>query len=342
MASTRNWTVQSLVAAAAVAMFAGDPALAQSVSAPPAPPPAAHGDPRAQTLARMLKPITVEFTDARLEDIMAFIADVTGAPIDPKWVDDSTSGDGLDREQTMSLKVANIPAIDLVERVLEKAQGDAFSGNTWQLARSGELEVGPRSRLNRTTYLRVYDINDLLFDMPSFTQFPALDLDSVLNQREGGGAGSIFQNEEQDRGERESRQQRTQQIVELITTIVEPDQWLDNGGDAASIREYNGTLLVQAPDYVHRQIDGYPFWPSSQPRARGGGRYFTGAVGVQNSQRVGTSTQSVSGGTGGGGAGGAQNRTAPAGPPPRSGGQGAAPANPAGAPTPPAGGSGKP
>ena len=40
---------------------------------------------------------------------------------------------------------------------------------------------------------------------------------------------------------------------------VEPDAWIDNGGDAASIRFYQGVLIVRAPDYVQRQIGGYPF-----------------------------------------------------------------------------------
>ena len=31
------------------------------------------------------------------------------------------------------------------------------------------------------------------------------------------------------------------------------------GGDAASIRYYQGVLIVRAPDYIHRQIGGYPF-----------------------------------------------------------------------------------
>jgi hypothetical protein len=32
-----------------------------------------------------------------------------------------------------------------------------------------------------------------------------------------------------------------------------------NGGEWASIRYHQGTLIVRAPDFVHRQIGGYPF-----------------------------------------------------------------------------------
>jgi hypothetical protein len=51
--------------------------------------------------------------------------------------------------------------------------------------------------------------------------------------------------------------------MQIITQLVEPDQWVDNGGSGGTIRYYNGTLIVNAPDYMHRGIDGYPYWPSN-------------------------------------------------------------------------------
>ncbi|HIC61567.1 MAG TPA: hypothetical protein EYO72_02345 [Marine Group III euryarchaeote] len=42
--------------------------------------------------------------------------------------------------------------------------------------------------------------------------------------------------------------------------FVEPDQWDENGGEC-SIDSYQETLLIRAPDFVHRQIGGYPFDP---------------------------------------------------------------------------------
>ena len=38
--------------------------------------------------------------------------------------------------------------------------------------------------------------------------------------------------------------------------------WTDNGGEGASMHLFNGTLIVNAPDYIHRQINGYSYWPS--------------------------------------------------------------------------------
>ena len=54
---------------------------------------------------------------------------------------------------------------------------------------------------------------------------------------------------------------------------IEPDAWQVNGGDAASIRYYQGTLIVRAPDYIQRQLGGYPFVvrPMSSSMSSGNG-----------------------------------------------------------------------
>ena len=66
--------------------------------------------------------------------------------------------------------------------------------------------------------------------------------------------------------------------MDIILETIEPDAWLDNGGDAASIRYYEGVLIIRAPDYIQRQIGGYPFAPSrkssapARPRTSAGDR----------------------------------------------------------------------
>ena len=51
------------------------------------------------------------------------------------------------------------------------------------------------------------------------------------------------------------------------------DQELEAEG--GTIRYYNGSLLVNAPDYMHRQIAGYPYWPSYTSRVVKGRRYVS-------------------------------------------------------------------
>lgn len=223
-------------------------------------------DQRARTLRLMMRPVSVELRDTRLEDIMTFIAEVTGAPLDVKWLDDRA--DGLERDAQVSIEVDGVTMLSFLERVLDKAGSAGFTDSTWQLTELGELEVGPKSRLNNSQVLKLYDVNDLLFELPSFTNAPTLDLDSVLDQSQGGGGGgSIFEDEESERDQL-SREEKVAELIDIIINSVEPNEWLDNGGSAASIREYRGTLMVRAPDYIHRQLGGYDFWPSTPRGAR--------------------------------------------------------------------------
>lgn len=219
---------------------------------------------RQQAASLLGKPVTIELTDTRLEDVMTFIRDFSGAQIEPVWRDED-GGAGLDKDQRITVSVTNAPVIVLLERVLAKAETD-FSPATWQFAPGGGggvIEAGPRARLNEQAYLKTYDIQDLLFVIPDFPDAPQLDLDQVLNQGGqgggGGGGGSVLGGDDQQDVEFVPTEQLAQRIIDLITEYVEPEQWQDNGGDGASIRHYSGSLLVRAPDYIHRQLAGYPF-----------------------------------------------------------------------------------
>ncbi|MFG0274628.1 MAG: hypothetical protein ACF8QF_06195 [Phycisphaerales bacterium] len=217
-----------------------------------------QADPRSVTLAHMLKPVTVELADARLEDVIRFIEDASGADLEPVWIDEHPSG--LDPDAEVSIAVRNVEFLTLLERVLDRVD-DEFDAATWQMAPDGLMEVGPRSALNQRTQTHIYDVNDLLYALPSFREVPDLDLGAI---QEGGGGGGQTTQIETEEGERVPRSVRIQDLSNLIQEYIEPDQWVDNGGDAASITEWNGTFIVRAPDYIHRQISGYAFWPSER------------------------------------------------------------------------------
>lgn len=267
-------TRKVLFLTAALALTGGMPALAQP-AATDSGARARSVDPRTDTLDRLLKPITIELTDARLEDVVSFIENFAGIDIRPMWLDERFT-DGLEKDSRLSVKVDEVPVLELVERVLEEVQTD-FAENTWQVNRQGQLEIGPKVRLNRYKERRFYDINDLLFEIPDFASVPELDLDQVLQQSNqggggGGGGGSIFDDEDDEDIAFEDDEDAAQRVMEIIRQFVETEQWQENGGDGGQMRYYNGTIIIQAPDYMHRQINGYPSVPQyrdySAPRVR--------------------------------------------------------------------------
>lgn len=251
------------------------------------------GIPARDTLNRMLKPVTGEFKDQRLEDALKYIAELTGADIEPLWTDEQFTT-GLDKEKQITLKFNGLTALKLMERVLEKASDEGASGGaaTWQLTEGGGMQVGPKSRLNKYKRVEIYDINDLLLVVPDYLNAPQFDLQSVLQSNGGGGGGrSPFRDNNQNSQNKGpggvdhlTRDDRAKELQKLISDLVDTEQWLDNGGEGGSIRYYQGSFIINAADYLHRQINGYPFWPQRQTTygSVGGRRYvsFNGTTSI--------------------------------------------------------------
>ncbi|MGE3107241.1 MAG: hypothetical protein AB7G11_03080 [Phycisphaerales bacterium] len=243
---------------------------------------------KAGTMRLMSRPMTIDFTDTRLEDAIKFITEFTGAEIETHWADGNS--EGLDKDFQVTMKIKSVPALQVLERLLEKAKGD-FSENTWQMTDVGTLECGPKSVLNRSKRLEIYDIHDLLFEIERYDEVPQIDLQSLLQQSQGGGGGggqSPFRDDQQDRQRdrmqlEERARMRAEDLVALITSLVESEQWSDSGGDGGTIRLYQKSIIVNAPDYMHRAIDGYKWWGQGYKAYKvADRRYVSLNMGVEN------------------------------------------------------------
>jgi hypothetical protein len=212
----------------------------------------------ARTLALLTKPITLQVQDTRFEDVVEFLRVTTGATIDIAWISDRHS-EGLDPEALVSVNATGAQALALLLHAAGQAALDDLDGPTWQLDhQSGAIQVGPRSRLNRFKRLEIYDIQDMLFVLPDYKDVPQLNLNSVIRQGQGGGGGGIFQQSTNEQTAY-SPEEEAERIMDILQAVIETDEWIDNGGDGAMVRLYQGSLLVSAPDYIHRQINGYDF-----------------------------------------------------------------------------------
>lgn len=253
--------------------------------------------PERVTIARMLRPITADFQNQPLRSVMDYLIQQTGADLDVLWVDPRT-GAGLDPEQLISLKVQNTPALTVLERVLAMAEDDFGGGNNWQMTEWGAMQAGPTSRLNRFNRVQVYDIQDLLLVIPDYPEVPTIDLQQALQAAQGGGAQSPFQGDQGTDIEQPNRDEQAQEIIDIIQDLVEPEHWIEN--PRASIRHFRGTIIVRAPDYVHRGIAGYPYWPTQrQTTIVEGRRYITMGIDTGISTIDGFGQQPVSAVVGG-------------------------------------------
>lgn len=227
-------------------------------------------DPRRETLMRLSEPMTVGDLDNRFEDVMELIRVRSGADIEVMYIDDRND-EGFDPEWIVDMTVGETTGLELIERLITRANSDLdpITSFEWQMTEYGGIQIGPKERLNRTRQTVVYDIHDLLFEIPSFDNAPEFDLNTVLQSSGGGGGGgSPFTGANNQDQDRESREERAQQIIDLIQNTVEPDEWIDLGGSSATITYLPESLIVTAPDYVHRQISGYRYWPKRLQNAR--------------------------------------------------------------------------
>lgn len=259
-----NMRRTALIAGLAAASLTGL-AHAQFVTQSGVPTRATRTIPQRETAIKLLRPVTVSFQDQRLEDVFNFVKDFTGANIQPLY-EDARNADGLDPDTAITLDVQGVSALQLIEMVLEQAESEfATDGNSWQFTNTGTFEAGPKERLNKHRRVEVYNIADMLIVIPDYTEAPTFDLNSILQSSRGGGGGqSPFQGGNQDdQWDIAPMEERAEDIRLLLTELVEPNQWVDNGGDAASIRYWQGNFIVNAPDYVHRELNGYPWWPAA-------------------------------------------------------------------------------
>ncbi|HYF15435.1 MAG TPA: hypothetical protein VD971_10235 [Phycisphaerales bacterium] len=266
-------------------------------------------DPRRDTVARMLQPVTTEFADTRLEDVMNFIVTTSGADLEVMWADERT-GVGLDKDASISAKSAGGSLLALLERVLERADAASPQGSTstWQMSASGAMQIGPRERLNKFRRVEVYPVGDLLTVTPNYTDAPQFNLQQALQSspgRRGGGGGGGQGPLEQGDGEDPDvlpKGERVDQLRTLLMELVEPEQWVENGGEAATMRYFQDTLIVNAPDYVHRGLNGYSWWPQRAQRVAmaNGRRYVSLQMDTGASRIIGVENVPVTAVTGGG------------------------------------------
>ncbi len=200
--------------------------------------------------------IPASFRDNSLEDVLAFVGTVTNLNVDVDW--DSLAQIGIERDKEITLELREVPARVVLERILEKAQPDAFARAGWAV-NDGVLVVAADEALRKNTFVVIYDIRDLLFQIPDFPDAPRLDLDQVLNQggQGGGGGGSVFGG---DAGDADpvgpTEQELMDRILEILQTNVDFEGWRDNGGETGVIQELNGNLIITNTARNHRDIQG--------------------------------------------------------------------------------------
>ncbi|MEM6507587.1 MAG: hypothetical protein AAF711_19285, partial [Planctomycetota bacterium] len=220
--------------------------------------------------AALRKIVTLNNDNLSLDQVIAFIRDTTGANIAVNWP--ALELVGIDQDSLVTISLSRVPAEQLLRLVLDQVSADAFDDDKAGFTVSeGIVKISTLRDLKSETETRVYDIRDLLVQVPNFSNAPGFDLNDALSNTSsggsgqgttgggggggGGGEGGLFGDDDEDEGEElPSRQELVDQIVELITTTVgDPDEWLD---EESTLTELNGNMIIKTTGDNHRQIIG--------------------------------------------------------------------------------------
>ena len=235
-----------------------------------------------QTRRALSQAIPVDFPNTELAEALDHLREATDVDFNITWP--ALEQAGIHRDTLIDLRLREIEARRALEMVLHQASTNSFDGQAAYAIQDGFVAISTEQDLQRSVDVRVYDIRDLLVEVPNFDDPPTFSLQEVLQRRReqpssgpgfgvgGSGAagsatpgsdrssqrGPVFQNNN-PAGSREqySRELLVEQITSLIRdTVGRQNEWAFYGADGAvsSMRELNGNLIVRTNPTNHSAI----------------------------------------------------------------------------------------
>ncbi|HEX8913879.1 MAG TPA: hypothetical protein VF796_16135 [Humisphaera sp.] len=233
--------------------------------ATPQPSAVAAGDNRAARAALARRMSVPNFKNTPLSAAIDHIRDVTQCNIWVNWK--ALEAAGVNPDTPINIDLRNVTLSKILTTMLAEAGG--ATAISFQV-NDNVIEITTRELADREMVTRIYPIDDLIMEIPSFDNAPDFNLQNTNQGGQsgggggggrggggGGGGGSIFGGNggTQEKEKTKTRDERAQEIIDLIINTVRPDVWKDNGG-TASIRHFNGKLVITAPPSIHELIGG--------------------------------------------------------------------------------------
>lgn len=205
------------------------------------------------------RPAKVNFSQVALEDVINHIRDATKANIHVNWR--ALALLNVTRQTQISITLDNVSVRRLLHAVLDETGAGQLL--TFYVE-DGVIEITTREMADSKLITKVYPVEDMVMEVPNFAG-PSFNLQSTGQTSGGGGGGGgggsgLLSNTNSNvnsniNENRTTKAERAEGLVTLIKETVRPEVWRDNGG-TASIRYFNGHLIVTAPRSVHEALGG--------------------------------------------------------------------------------------
>lgn len=205
-----------------------------------------------QAMATLRQPLPVNFEARRLDNVIDYFRNSTGLNVTVNWP--ALAEIGIEPDAPITLQLEQVPAETALRLVLEQVSALSPQDPVTYSVVDGIVRISTQSSLTRNTEIRVYDIRDMLVQVPTFTNAPQFDLASVVGGG-GGTEGGGLTIQEGEQPEQISREDLVARITTLIQdTVGRQDEWVAYGGDQSSLQELNGQLIVRTTPQNHLSL----------------------------------------------------------------------------------------
>jgi hypothetical protein len=230
-------------------------------------------------LGRMLP--EVKFQGSSLKDCVDFLRDVSGANIHVNWR--ALEAAGINGDTPVNLRLREVSLRKILTTLLNET---GAGGTLTYYVSEGVIEITTSEIADKEMITRVYPVDDLLMEVPDFTDAPNFSLDQQSGGGGGGGGGGgsrggggggggggrggsgssgggsssgggLFGggSSGQTKEKTTTKAERAEALLTMIRETIRPEIWREAGG-TASIRYYNGSLIVTAPRSVQEALGG--------------------------------------------------------------------------------------
>ena len=187
-----------------------------------------------------------------LVDALDFLRDIAGVNIEVDWK--ALEAINISKNAQINLNLHDVSAGKVLSLILSEAgPGDLLTFYVDQ----NVVEITTREIADQKMVTVVYYVLDLLQPNPTF-DYTIQNIGGGSAQVTGGGGGSgtssITQGTQSNTSGK-TMEDKANDLIKLIETVVRPEVWRDNGGQA-SMAFINGNLIVTAPRSVQEAIGG--------------------------------------------------------------------------------------
>lgn len=206
----------------------------------------------------------VIMTEQPLEQVMEWLGELTRINIVVRW--QTLEDNGIDRDAPVSIKARNLRLSQVLWLIMNEVGGSEVK-LAYRI--SGSLLIlSTEEDLSKEMVTKVYDIADLLINVPRASRMASFDVTQGMGQQgagQGGGGGQgMFGESNQQGGQRGGQDQYDQggadlqmeELLDLIQSTVEPDSWRVNNG-LGTIHSFQRLIIVHNTILVHQRLGGY-------------------------------------------------------------------------------------